>query len=176
MILLYIAVAILIFIAYIAIQGNNEKKMMQDEIELSGCEYNAIYSMSITHVNGLPLSEGTECVLHLGYPNIVTEGTGEIYKISTDRIVDMNIKNSKEIQNSLSGAIGGAILFGAIGAYLGATNTETHNFLLITYRNKEGNEKTVCFDIKDDLKKLKMVYDFVDEFKSNITEKKEIEL
>ncbi len=67
----------------------------------------------------------------------------------------MNIKTSKEVRNSISGAVGGAILLGPIGAFLGGSSTDFHRFFIIIYENKDNEEQCISFDLKDDLKYIK---------------------
>lgn len=139
--------------------------------------YNAEYSMELNHICGLPLAENSKCIVHLcNNNNIVIESVGNIFKLQDNRITDMNIKTSKEVKNSISGAVGGAILLGPIGAFLGGSSTDFHRFFIIIYKNKEDKEQCISFDLKDDLKIYKEIYNYIEQFKNNITEKKEIEL
>lgn len=88
----------------------------------------------------------------------------------------MNIKTSKEVQNSISGAVGGAILLGPIGAFLGGTSTEFHRFFIIIYKNKENQNKCISFDMKEDINAYKQIYNYIEKFKASITNKNEIDL
>ena len=88
----------------------------------------------------------------------------------------MNIKTSKEIQNSISNAVGGYMLLGPIGAFLGGSSTELHRFFIIIYKSKDNNDICISFDMKDDLKKLKGIYGYIERQKSDIIEKKQIEI
>lgn len=159
----------------------NAKDVMKQQkdrrtIEEKGEKYNAEFSTRLYHICGLPLAENSECILHFGNNEIVIEGTGEIFRLKRNKISDMNIKTSKEVQNSISGAVGGYILLGPIGAFLNGTNTEFHRFFIIIYKNKDGQEECISFDMKDNMKIYKSIYGYIENFKNNITEKKEIEL
>ena len=68
----------------------------------------------------------------------------------------MCIKTDSEIQkqyvSSVGGAIGGGILFGPIGAAIGGrakqkTTHTTQSYLIITYKNSEGNLVNLAFDV-----------------------------
>jgi hypothetical protein len=169
-------IAYLIWAANYNIKKSEEKHQKENDINEKGNEYNAVYSTEINHICGLPLSENSRCILHLCDNQIVVEGTGQIFKLKKDKIIDMNIKTSKEVRNSISGAVGGAILLGPIGAFLGGSSTDFHRFFIIIYENKDNEEQCISFDLKDDLKIYKEIYNYIEQFKNNITEKKEIEL
>ncbi|MCI8362279.1 MAG: hypothetical protein HFJ41_03975 [Clostridia bacterium] len=158
------------------VKESQKKKEEENNINEKGKEYNTEYSTKIKHICGLPLSENSECVIHLSNKQIVIESTRSIFKLQKSRIIDMNIKTSKEVQNSISGAVGGAILLGPIGAFLGGSSTEFHRFFIIIYKNKENKEQCISFDMKEDLKALKGIYNYIEEFKNNIQGKGEIKL
>lgn len=176
---------ILVFIAIIVyliwginynMEENQKKKEESDSISEKGKEYNAEYSTKIKHICGLPLSENSECVIHLCDSQIVIEGTGSIFKLKKNKILDMNIKTANEVKNSISGAVGGAILFGPIGAFIGGSSTEFHRFFIIIYKDEEKKEKCISFDMKDDLKSFKEIKKYIEGFKNNIKFKEEINL
>lgn len=169
-------IAYLIWAVNYNVKKSEEKHQKEDDINKKGNEYNAVYSTEINHICGLPLSENSKCILHLCDNQVVVEGTGKIFKLKKDKIIDMNIKTSKEVRNSISGAVGGAILLGPIGAFLGGSSTDFHRFFIIIYENKENKEQCISFDLKDELKIYKEIYNYVEQFKNNITEKKKIEL
>ena len=171
-----VVVGIIIYLVYVAIQGFKQKKENEEKIIEQGITYNAEYSMELNHICGLPLAENSKCIIHLCSNNIVIESYGNIFKLQGNRIIDMNIKTSKEVKNSISGAVGGAILLGPIGAFIGGSSTDFHRFFIIIYKNKEDKEQCISFDLKDDLKLYKEIYNYIEEFKNNITKKEEIEL
>lgn len=109
------------------------------------------------HVNGLPVAEDMLCEV-FSYPDRLEfkAGTTEI-TLSKEKITDMCIKTDTEIQNqtvsSIGGAIGGAMLFGTVGAMIGGraktkkVKTVT-NYLIITYIS-DGELKYIGFDTKN---------------------------
>lgn len=138
-----------------------------------------IYSTTLNHINGLPLAENSECVIFLCKDGIKIEGTKNIYKLKNSKILDMNIKTSEEIKNSISGATGGTMLFGTLGSFLFGSSKELHRFLLIVYESKDGEEQCISLDIGDNLKKYKEIYRYVQRYKEAqepIEQKEEIEL
>lgn len=159
------------------VEKGKEEKQKIENIKQQGLEnYNAIYSAETNHVCGLPLAENSNCTIHLCDNQIVVESVGNIFKLQRNKIMDMNLKTSKEIQNSISGAVGGYILLGPIGAFLGGSSTEFHRFFIIIYKNKENQEQCISFDLKDDLKIYKEIYNYIEQFKDYTGEKKEIEI
>ena len=88
----------------------------------------------------------------------------------------MNIKTSKEIQNSISGAISGYMILGAVGAILNSTITDIHKFFLIIYKNKENENQCISFDMKNNVEIFKNISNYIEAYKIGITNKKEIEL
>lgn len=93
---------------------------------------------------------------------------GNTFNLSDDKITDMCIKTDAEIQrqyvSSVGGAVGGAVLFGPIGAMIGGrakekrTTNLTH-YLIITYL-KDGQVAYVCFEVYEIAKIQKWINDF----------------
>lgn len=158
------------------VKKRNAKHEERNSIKQKGTQYNARYSTDIKHICGLPLAENSDCIIHLCDTQVVIEGTGEIYKLQLDRILDMSIKTSKEVQNSISGAVGGYILLGPVGAFLGGSTTDFHRFFIIIYKNKENQKVCISFDMKDNSKIWEQISDYIKKYKNNIEEKQEIEL
>ena len=99
-----------------------------------------------------------------------------VFKLQSNKIMDMNIKTSKEVQNSISGAVGGAILLGPIGAFIGGSSTEFHRFFIVIYTNRDNKQECISFDMKDDIESYKKICNYIENFKHSTTEKNEIEL
>lgn len=160
----------------IVLRNREEKAEKEDIIQKGVDNYQAIFSTKIYHICGLPLTENSKCIINLCEDKIVIESSSNIFKLQGNRIVDMNIKDSKEVQNSISSAVGGYLLLGPIGAFLNGTTTEFHRFFIIIYKNKDNKEECISFDMKDDLKIYKNIYDYVEKFKNSITNKEEVDL
>ena len=173
-IIIFIATIICLGMAIYVTRAKNEEAERQ--LDEKGIKYNAIYSIEVQHVCGLSLTENSECIIHLCDNMIVVESLGNIFKLQKDRIIDISTKTSKEIQNSISGAVGGYLLLGPIGAFLNGSKTDFHRFFVIIYKNKDNKEHCISFDLKDDIKKYKKVYNYIENFKKNITTKREIEI
>lgn len=171
-----ISIFCVVIVIYIIVIKNEEENDRKKKLSKEGFKYSATYTTEMKHVCGLPLTQNSQCIIHLCDNHIVIESMGNVFKVQKDKIMDMNIKTSKEIQNSISGAVGGAILLGPIGAFIGGSSVEFHRFFIIIYRDKENEEQCISFDMKEDLKTYKQVYNYIENFKKNITDRNEIEL
>lgn len=120
------------------------------------------------HFAGLSLAEGTNCMIRHNPDGFVFTAGGNTFNLSDDKITDMCIKTDAEIQrqyvSSVGGAVGGAVLFGPIGAMIGGrakekrTTNLTH-YLIITYL-KDGQVAYVCFEVYEIAKIQKWINDF----------------
>ena len=118
----------------------------------------AIDSATFTHIAGLPFADGAECNVLLDNEEYIFERTGTLVHLPFAKVQDVACKTKKEIQNnyvsSIGGAIGGAYLFGPIGAMIGGRtkkipNVKTEKFFMIAYE-KDGETAYVAFDCKGD--------------------------
>ena len=80
---------------------------------------------------------------------------GQQFNLAKDKIIDITIKTDTEIQkqvvSSAGGAIGGAMLFGAVGALIGGrpktkTTRKISNYLILTYQ-KDATSDYIGFDV-----------------------------
>ena len=174
---MWLIISICILFAIWAVWYQEHSKKIEDQKNCSKGEkeYNADISVIAKHVCGLPLGEKSECKLYLSDNQIIIESYGNIFKLDKKKIIDTSMKTSKETQNSISGAVGGAMLLGPIGAFIGGSSTKLQIFLIFIYNSKEGN-KCISFEIENEGDRYNKARQFVEDFKNNITEKKEIEL
>lgn len=99
-----------------------------------------------THVVGLPLIEGAKCNLTLDDEDIIISSNNNSFKVNYKKITDICTRTSEEIQkqyvSSVGGAIGGAVVFGPLGAIVGGRakkkkiKTKEH-YLIITYKKDD---------------------------------------
>ena len=96
----------------------------------------------VKHFTGLPLAEGTNCTIRHNQNGFVFTAGGNTFNLSNDKITDMCVKTDAEIQkqyvSSVGGAVGGAVLFGPIGAMIGGrakqkTTMTSTQYLIFTY-------------------------------------------
>lgn len=117
-------------------------------------------SLSCEHAAGLPLAQGTSCVLHFGDEFVTASGGGNEFKLAYAKITDMSVHSDVEIQksyvSSVGGAIGGAMLFGTLGAMVGGRAKEKQSkvveyYFIITYL-KDGVVDHLSFRVENSTK------------------------
>lgn len=131
-------------------------------------ELDSSLSICAKHMSGLPIAEGTFTYIYLCDDKIVFERNETTYNLPFEKINDITIKTDMEIQkayvSSVGGAVGGAVLFGPLGAMVGGRakekkSTTINNYLIFAY-NKEGNVDFISFDVTGVLKAQKFVQSF----------------
>jgi hypothetical protein len=127
------------------------KKAVKKEME----SRNATLSASLKHFAGLPIPENTLCQVYSTPSRIEIIANGQQFNLAKEKIIDVSITTNTEIQKQLvsstGGAVGGALLFGAVGALIGGrTKTkeikQVKSYLIFTYQ-KESETEYVGFDI-----------------------------
>lgn len=125
------------------------------------------------HVSGLNLAENVICEV-LSYPALYEIKSGALkFNLLKSKVVDVTVTADTEIQkqyvSSIGGAVGGAVLFGPIGAIIGgrAKQKKTKNvsyYLIITYKNDADELKYIGFDVTNAYFNARK---FVNEFKQS---------
>lgn len=116
----------------------------------------AIDSATFTHIAGLPFAEQGAGMATCCWTtrNTFSSAQARWCNLPFAKVQDVACKTKKEIQNnyvsSIGGAIGGAYLFGPIGAMIGGrtkkiTNVKTEKFFMVAYE-KDGETAYVAFD------------------------------
>lgn len=107
------------------------------------------------HISGLPIAENIVCIITSYSDKITITSNGATFNLEKKKITDVSIKTETEIQeqyvSSAGGAVGGAMLFGALGAVVGGRakkkKTKTVNkYLIISYMSDE-ELKFIVFDV-----------------------------
>ncbi len=139
------------FMASNALKIKKNQKQRIKELESEGL----ICFLPAIHIYGLPLAEGVACENHVYGKKIdFCSGTTKV-TLDARKITDMSIKSDIEIQqhyvSSVGGAVGGAMLFGPVGALIGGrtkkkTNMKTTLYMIITYK-KNDTLDYLCFDV-----------------------------
>jgi len=113
-----------------------------------------IESTSAHHLEGLPVSEKTNCQFTLHDDRLAIVGGGVNFNLSIQQITAIEVKTDVEIANvvhsSAAKGIAGGLLFGPIGLVVGsrATNKEKrtlHYYLIINYINSTGELAAMLF-------------------------------
>lgn len=127
----------------------NAKKMQKQEAKdnaLSNKMLKKTPAITGKHVTGLPIAEGLQCTLEYINDFIEIKQGNNTFNLETTKVTDITETTDTEIQkqyvSSVGGAVGGAVLFGPLGAIVGGrakqkkSKTVTHYFV-ITYRSDE---------------------------------------
>lgn len=109
------------------------------------------------HMAGLPVAQGTNCTLIFEDDHIIMDGGGNSFRVSYDKITDLQIKTDVDIQksyvSSVGGAVGGAVLFGPLGAMVGGRakekTTRTYDYYFIVTYNKDNAVEYISFRVFD---------------------------
>ncbi|MCI8332621.1 MAG: hypothetical protein HFE78_07335 [Clostridiales bacterium] len=114
-----------------------------------------IKSKPMEHMCGLPnVPEGAVCEICLCEQQYAFVRNGTEYKLSFEKVTDVSVKTETEIRNSyvssVGGAVGGAVLFGPLGAMVGGrtkkkTDKTIHRYLTFAYQ-KEEETSFISFD------------------------------
>ncbi|HHW90703.1 MAG TPA: hypothetical protein GX745_07380 [Clostridiales bacterium] len=130
---------------------------------------NASFSASLEHFAGLPIPEHTLCQVYSTPSRIEIVANGQQFNLTKEKIIDVSITTNTEIQKQLvsssGGAVGGALLFGAVGALIGGRTKaeevkQVKSYLIFTYQ-KENETKYVGFDISSgEARAIKFVMEF----------------
>lgn len=125
-----------------------------------------------SHVAGLPLGEGSAASLIFEDSDVTISGGGNTFSLSYSKISNMEVKTDAEIQkayvSSIGGAVGGAVLFGPLGAMIGGRAKEkkttiVEHYLIITY-NKDGKIEYLSFQIGEPWKASTVIQRFRPQF------------
>ena len=121
-IVLGLLVLFIVFCFKMIIVTSKAKKMQKQKLkELKDSGVTVVTTLH--HVNGLPIAENVACQI-LSYPDrFEFKSSGMNFNLAKSKITDICIKTETEIQSqyvsSIGGAVGGAVLFGPLGAVIG---------------------------------------------------------
>lgn len=152
-------ILIVLLLATIAIvakmsHARKNKKRVLNELKAQGL----LQEIVAKHTYGLPVAEGLFCTIQ-AYTDHFDFYFGNVHiSLANEKIIDVCTKSETEIQqqyvSSVGGAVGGAVLFGPLGAMIGGrakkkTDTTTTYYMIITYKNAENNIAYIGFDISN---------------------------
>lgn len=175
--LVIILLVLIISIPIISVKNAKRKKNNKKRLKEIGC----IVEASMKHFNGLPIPEGSPCTFQVYEDYYKTMANGAEFKLDRSKVIDVCIKTDVEIQkqqvSSIGGAVGGAVLFGPVGAMIGgrAKTKETRTtttYLIVTYMN-DNEMKYIAYElylVNGDIRKI------VDDFKAKKSSTTTIEL
>lgn len=167
-----VIVVLLIFILFCLVMvyyTSHQKSKIKKQIAISRDEKNATLFVTLSHFYGLPIAENITTQIFSCPNEYEFLANNNSFKLNKNKVTDVAITNDIEIQknnvSSIGGAVGGALLFGPIGAMIGGRTKEktskiVNSYLIFTFL--DNNEiKYVAFNCTGNTK----AYKFVKEFK-----------
>lgn len=145
----FIGVALIIGVICIANAKKKSTNTKNDE------KKEKVLHSTFLHINGLPIAENVPCDVFSLIDKYEFKANGAAFNLDKRKITDICIKTETEIQqqyvSSVGGAVGGAMLFGPLGAIIGGRakkkKTKTiSQYLIFTYVN-ENELKYIGFDV-----------------------------
>lgn len=134
-----------------------------------------LWGTKFPHVTGLPIAENTLCSVFFSKGKLTVRGAGQEFALSEEKITDVSVATSTQIQKSYvsdaGGAVAGAMMFGPLGAMVGGrakemtSKVDTH-YLIVTY-STEGEVK--YFTFKAEGRKLSAARSLQQRFKKTHT-------
>ncbi len=174
-----IVVILLVFILFclfmIYYTSYQKSKIKKNLLNLKN-ERNATLFITLSHFYGLPIAENTITQIFSCSNEYEFLANNNSFKLAKEKVTDISITNDVDIQknsvSSIGGAIGGAMLFGPVGAMIGGrakekTSKIIHSYLIFTFMDN-GEIKYIAFNCTGDMN----VYKFVKEFNSKNHKKK----
>lgn len=166
-VVIVLSVFILFCLFMVYYTSHNQSKNKKNLSKLKD-QKNASLFITLSHFYGLPIAENTLTQIFSCPNEYEFLANGNTFKLNKSKITDVTITNDVEIQknnvSSIGGAIGGAILFGPIGAMIGGRSKEktskiVNSYLIFTFL--DNNEiKYIAFNCTNDFKAQKIVKEF----------------
>lgn len=157
---------------YMAMKTSEKQRVAKLKRKRLMADTNSSLLESFQHFNGLPIPEGTMCTINSQPTKYTISSNGANINLDKNKVIDICIKTDVEIQkqyvSSAAGAIGGAILFGPIGALIGGRAKEKKtqqifSYLIFTYLSGE-DMKYIAFNATNS---VFIAAKYVDEFKKS---------
>ena len=180
--LLLISIIILILIFCIRMVFKTSKARSINKVKKSAVKADgASVVCTFLHINGLPIAENAVCQL-ISYPDRYDFISGNMnFSLAKNKVTDVCCKTETEIKkqyvSSIGGAVGGAVLFGPLGAIIGGrakkkTDKTVHLCLIITYMT----DNEVKYIGLENMGMSNGINKVIDEFKKNHVTQTNIEL
>lgn len=154
-----------ILLIFLGIKSKSKKRKEQELQETINNSQDTKKQYLINHIDakhmvGLPLPEEARCTIGFEKNKFSFSFSGNNFDLNFDKITSIDIKTDTEIQqqyvSSAGGAVGGALLFGPLGAMVGgrvkAKRTATVNHYMIFTYKKDNNVDYISFEIPQSCK------------------------
>ena len=155
---------------------NDRYSKSENEEEPKTQSQGSMNHVKTNHLKGLPIAEGAACNIRTYQNHIVFVSGMTHIRLERKKITDMRVKTETELQkqyvSSAGGALGGALLFGALGAMVGGrtkqkTISETTYYMIISYNKSDDEPAFLYFQITDTLSAANKVVDEFHELNKN---------
>ena len=136
----------IIFCLFMVYYTSYQKSKSKKQLLALKKEKNATLFIALSHFYGLPIAENVLIQLFSCPDEYEFLANGNTFKLSKNKVTDITITNDIEIQknnvSSIGGAVGGALLFGPIGAMIGGRSKEktskiVNSYLIFTFLDKD---------------------------------------
>ena len=163
-----IMLVIIIVFVIALVKSCKKAKLLMENDKVNGVKQRVAFK----HVNGLSLPENTMCSILVYDDRYEFSANGVQFNLPLAKITDVCCKTDVDIQkqyvSSVAGAVGGAVLFGPLGAMIGGRAKQkkvkkVSTYLIITYMDSDNNVKYIGFDVTDS---IFVANSFVKAFKS----------
>lgn len=160
----------IVFCLFMIFYTSHKQSKSKKEISKLKKEKNSNLFIALLHFYGLPISKNVLTQIFSTPSEYEFIAGNNSFKLSKDKVTDVTITTDVEVQknnvSSIGGAIGGAMLFGPIGAMIGGRSKEktsniVHSYLIFTFLDNN-DLKYIAFDCTNSFNAHK----FVKEFKS----------
>ena len=140
----YMVIAIIFFILFLCTKKTQPKEKKDKD-----------FCIKLSHLIGLSYPEDENVFITYNKMNFIFSANNVEFSLPLERIKDLSIKTSKEIQqqyiSSVGGAAAGAFLFGPLGAMIGGRAKKKNvkkivKCLIITYL-KDNEMKYIAFNL-----------------------------
>ena len=145
----------------------------QDAKEKGLIKYQAIYTGTLKHIEGLPIASGSFIEFFYGKKKLTFKKDSQEIFLDRDKIISIDLVLGKDVKGqAAAGAVAGKYILGGLGgAALGAILTTTF-YLVIIYK-KDNENKTILLDTTGSSVPFKKI---LDDFKSDHQKETKIEL
>lgn len=153
---------------YMIYYTSHQRSKGKKEISKLKKEKNSNLFIALLHFYGLPISKNVVTQIFSTPSEYEFIAGNNSFKLSKDKVTDVTITTDVEVQknnvSSIGGAIGGAALFGPIGAMIGGRSKEktskiVHSYLIFTFLDNN-DLKYVAFDCTNNFQAHKFVKEF----------------
>lgn len=153
---------LLIIIGIYMVSCKSKEKERKRQAEQRKIEPDKVYGLK--YKSGLGFTEDDVCSVELKDNKFIITSSAASYNLSVEKLICVYVNTREEIQkqliSSVGGAIGGYMLFGALGAMVGGAVKEKEiksdtKYFVFAY-NKDDTAKYISFEITGEVDKIRI--------------------